>query len=414
MTNAVAVIDMKAFYAFFECVERNLNPFTTPLVVCDTSRGEGTIVLSVSPYLKEQGVPSRCRKRDLPHLENMVFAPPQMQKYVEKSAEIVSIVLDFVGEDDIHVYSIDEMFVNLGPYLKMYNASAKQLVRKIQQAIFKSTKLIATAGIGENMLMAKLALDLDGKKKPPYIAQWNKKSIKTKLWPVTPLSKMWGISLNYERRLNNLGIYTVGQLANAPIELLKEKFGVMGEQLHDHANGIDNTDIRKKYIPKENSFSLGQVLHEDYNKKDAKQLIMEMNDDLSKRLRDHHLKTSLLSLAIRFTYSEGGGFSHQVKLDYPTDDTKYIYKELIKIFDKYIDNHLTRGIYISYGKLSESDYSQLSLFEDVDEQVNRANLQKAIDEVKNKFGDDSLLRTSSLLNASTAKERHNQIGGHKK
>ncbi len=414
MTNAVAVIDMKAFYAFFECVERNLNPFTTPLVVCDTSRGEGTIVLSVSPYLKEQGVPSRCRKRDLPHLENMVFAPPQMQKYVEKSAEIVSIVLDFVGEDDIHVYSIDEMFVNLGPYLKMYDASAKQLVRKIQQAIFKSTKLIATAGIGENMLMAKLALDLDGKKKPPYIAQWNKKSIKTKLWPVTPLSKMWGISLNYERRLNNLGIYTVGQLANAPIELLKEKFGVMGEQLHDHANGIDNTDIRKKYIPKENSFSLGQVLHEDYNKKDAKQLIMEMNDDLSKRLRDHHLKTSLLSLAIRFTYSEGGGFSHQVKLDYPTDDTKYIYKELIKIFDKYIDNHLTRGIYISYGKLSESDYSQLSLFEDVDEQVNRANLQKAIDEVKNKFGDDSLLRTSSLLNASTAKERHNQIGGHKK
>ncbi len=414
MTNAVAVIDMKAFYAFFECVERNLNPFTTPLVVCDTSRGEGTIVLSVSPYLKEQGVPSRCRKRDLPHLENMVFAPPQMQKYVEKSAEIVSIVLDFVGEDDIHVYSIDEMFVNLGPYLKMYNASAKQLVRKIQQAIFKSTKLIATAGIGENMLMAKLALDLDGKKKPPYIAQWNKKSIKTKLWPVTPLSKMWGISLNYERRLNNLGIYTVGQLANAPIELLKEKFGVMGEQLHDHANGIDNTDIRKKYIPKENSFSLGQVLHEDYNKKDAKQLIMEMNDDLSKRLRDHHLKTSLLSLAIRFTYSEGGGFSHQVKLDYPTDDTKYIYKELIKIFDKYIDNHLTRGIYISYGKLSESDYSQLSLFEDVDEQVNRVNLQKAIDEVKNKFGDDSLLRTSSLLNASTAKERHNQIGGHKK
>lgn len=414
MTNAVAVIDMKAFYAFFECVERNLNPFTTPLVVCDSSRGEGTIVLSVSPCLKEQGVPSRCRKRDLPHLENMIFAPPQMQKYVEKSAEIVSIVLDFVGEDDIHVYSIDEMFVNLGPYLKMYNASAKQLVKKIQQAIFKRTKLIATAGIGENMLMAKLALDLDGKKKPPYIAQWNKKSIKTKLWPVTPLSKMWGISLNYERRLNNLGIYTVGQLANAPVELLKDKFGVMGEQLHDHANGIDNTDIRKKYIPKENSFSLGQVLHDDYNKKDAKQLIMEMNDDLSKRLRDHHLKTSLLSLAIRFTYSEGGGFSHQVKLDYPTDDTKYIYKELIKIFDKYIDNHLTRGIYISYGKLSESDYSQLSLFEDVDEQVNRANLQKTIDEVKNRFGNDSVLRTSSLLETSTAKERHNQIGGHKK
>ncbi len=414
MANVVAVIDMKAFYAFFECVERNLNPFTTPLVVTDTSRGEGTIVLSVSPYLKELGVPSRCRKRDLPHIEGMVYAIPQMQKYVDKSAEIVSIVLDFVGEDDIHVYSIDEMFVNLGPYLKMYESTPRQLVRKIQQAIFKKTKLIATAGIGENMLMAKLALDLDGKKKPPYIAVWSKKDIKTKLWPVTPLSKMWGISVNYERRLNNLGIFTVGQLANAPKELLKEKFGVMGEQLHEHANGIDNTNIREKYIPKENSFSLGQVLHEDYKKKEAKQLIMEMNDDLAKRLRDHHMKTSLLSLGIRFTYSEGGGFAHQIKLDYPTDDTKYIYKELIKLFDRYIDDHLTRGIYISYGKLSESEYSQLSLFEEADEQIDRANLQKAIDEVKNKYGNDSILRGSSLLKTSTAKERHNQIGGHKK
>ncbi len=414
MANAVAVIDMKAFYAFFECVERNLNPFTTPLVVCDTTRGEGTIVLSVSPFLKEKGVPSRCRKRELPNIEGMIYAAPQMQKYVEKSAEIVSIVLDFVGEDDIHVYSIDEMFVNLGPYLKMYEATPRQLVRKIQKAIFDKTKLVATAGIGENMLMAKLALDLDGKKKPPYIAQWTKSSIKTKLWPVTPLSKMWGISLNYERRLNNLGIFNVGQLANAPRELLKEKFGVMGEQLHDHANGIDNTNIRDKYIPKENSFSLGQVLHEDYKKKEAKQLIMEMNDDLSKRLRDHHLKTSQLALSIRFTYTEGGGFSHQVKLDYPTDDTKFMYKELIKIFDRYIENHLTRGIYISYGKLSESEYSQLSLFEDTEEQINRSNLQKAIDEVKNKFGDDSLLRGSSLLKTSTAKEKHNQIGGHKK
>lgn len=414
MSGVIAVLDMKAFYAFFECVERGLNPFTTPLVVCDTSRGEGTIVLSVTPFLKEQGVPSRCRKRELPHVEGMIYATPQMKKYVEKSAEIVSIVLDFVGEDDIHVYSIDELFVNLAPYLNMYNCTPRQLVMKIQKKIFEKTKLIATAGIGENMLMAKLALDLDGKKHPPYIAIWNKDSIKKKLWPVTPLSKMWGISSAYERKLNNMGIYTVGQLANAPKQLLKDKFGVMGEQLHEHANGIDNTNIRDKYIPAENSFSLGQVLHEDYKKEEAIMILREMNDDLSKRLRDHHQKTQLVSLTIIYNYENGGGFSHQIKLDSPTDDSELLYNDLLRIFNLYIGNNLTRRIYISYGKLSNNEHEQLSLFENPEKQKERIELQKAIDKIKNRFGDNALLRTSSLLEKSTAKERHSQIGGHKK
>ena len=414
MSGVIAVLDMKAFYAFFECVERGLNPFTTPLVVCDTSRGEGTIVLSVTPFLKEQGVPSRCRKRELPHVEGMIYATPQMKKYVEKSAEIVSIILDFVGEDDIHVYSIDELFVNLKPYLKMYECTPRQLVMKMQKKIFEKTKLIATAGIGENMLMAKLALDLDGKKHPPYIAIWNKDSIKKKLWPVTPLSKMWGISFSYERRLNNMGIYTVGQLATAPKQLLKDKFGVMGEQLWEHANGIDNTNIRDKYIPEENSFSLGQVLHEDYKKEEAKMILREMNDDLSKRLRDHHQKTQLVSLTIIYNYENGGGFSHQVKLDSPTDDSELLYNDLLRLFNRYIGSNLTRRIYISYGKLSNNEYEQLSLFENPEKQKERIELQKAIDKIKNRYGDNALLRTSSLLENSTAKERHSQIGGHKK
>lgn len=413
MIKAIAVIDMKAFYSFVECVERGLNPFTTPLAVVDPSRGEGTIVLSVSPYLKEMGVPSRCRKRELPNLPNMIYAVPQMDKYVHKSAEIVSIVLDFVGEDDIHVYSIDELFVNLGPYLNMYDCSSKQLVRRIQKAIMDRTKLVATAGIGENMLMAKLALDLDGKKKPPFISEWKEEDIPTKLWP-TPLSKMWGISHGYETKLNNMGIYNVGQLANTPKTLLKEKFGVMGEQLWEHANGIDNTNIREKYTPQENSFTLGQVLHEDYEPEEAKLLIREMNDDLANRLRKHKMKTSCIFLAIHFDYNHPGGFSHQVKLDYPTDDTEVIYKDLVKMFDKYINGHLTRGIHISYGKLSKSEYDQLSLFEDEKTSAERKALQKVLDQVKAKYGDNSVLRGSSLLEKSTAKERHNQIGGHRR
>ena len=206
MDSKIAVIDLKAFYSFVECVERGLNPLTTPLAVCDASRGDGTIVLSVSPYLKEMGVPSRCRKRELPDIPGMIFATPRMELYIKKSAEVVSIVLDYVGEDDIHIYSIDELFINLSPYLKMYKMTPYELVNTIKEKIFEKTRLVSTAGIGDNMLLAKLALDLDGKKNPPYISVWTKEDVPIKLWPITPLSKMWGISTNFEKRLNKSSI----------------------------------------------------------------------------------------------------------------------------------------------------------------------------------------------------------------
>ena len=321
----IAVIDMKAFYASVECVERDLNPFTTPLVVCDTSRGNGTIVLSVSPYLKQLGVPSRCRKRELPLIDGMIYATPRMSLYLKKSAEIVSIVLDFVGEDDIHVYSIDELFINLGPYLKMYNMTPYKLVKKIKDTIYEKLSLPTTAGIADNMLLAKLALDLDAKSKPPYISQWKKADIKNKLWKVKPLSKMWGISIGYEKRLNNLGIFTVEQLATADKDMLKRELGVMGEQLWEHANGIDNTNIRIKYVPKETSLSLGQVLFRDYKKDETITIIREMNDDLSTRLREQDKLTGVVGLGIGYSMAEDGGFSRQIGLDIPTDDTDILF-----------------------------------------------------------------------------------------
>ena len=162
MDRQIAVIDMKSFYAFVECVERGLNPFTTPLAVCDPTRGEGTVVMSVSPFLKEMGVPSVCRRRELPNIPGMVLAQPRMSLYIKKSAEIINIVLNYVGEDDIHVYSIDEFFVNVGPYLKAYNCTAYQFVRRLQKEITTKTGLLTTAGLSYNMFMAKAALDLDG------------------------------------------------------------------------------------------------------------------------------------------------------------------------------------------------------------------------------------------------------------
>lgn len=414
MEKAIGVIDMKAFYAFVECIDRDLNPFTTPLAVCDPTRGDGTIVLSVSPYLKSRGVPSRCRRRELPNIKGLILAQPRMAFYVQKSAEIVSIVLDFVGEDDIHVYSIDELFINLGPYLKMYDCTPKELVMKIQKAITDKTKLVTTAGVSYNMLMAKVALDNDAKKKPPFIAEWTEKDIKTKLWKIKPLSKMWGISSGYERRLNALGIFSVGDLARTDKYLLKKKFGIMGEQLWEHANGIDNTDLRDKYIPEETSLSLGQVLMRDYSVKEAKLILKEMNDDLCSRMRKHHQKTSRLSLMIIYSASEGGGFAHQVSLDYPTDDTELIFKDLERLYDLYVSNQPIRRINISFSKLTDSEYEQLSLFESEVDSYEREMLQAVMDELKDKYGKNIVLRASSLLDESTAIERHNQIGGHHK
>lgn len=414
MEKAIGVIDMKAFYAFVECIDRDLNPFTTPLAVCDPTRGDGTIVLSVSPYLKSRGVPSRCRRRELPNMKGLILAQPRMAFYVQKSAEIVSIVLDFVGEDDIHVYSIDELFINLGPYLKMYDCTPKELVMKIQKAITDKTKLVTTAGVSYNMLMAKVALDTDAKKKPPFIAEWTEKDIKTKLWKIKPLSKMWGISSGYERRLNALGIFSVGDLARADKYLLKKKFGIMGEQLWEHANGIDNTDLRDKYIPEETSLSLGQVLMRDYNVKEAKLILKEMNDDLCSRMRKHHQKTSRLSLMIIYSAGVGGGFAHQASLDYPTDDSELIFKDLERLYDLYVSNQPIRRINISFSKLTDSEYEQLSLFESEVDSYEREMLQAVMDELKDKYGKNIVLRASSLLDESTAIERHNQIGGHHK
>lgn len=411
-----AVFDIKAFYASFECVERGLDPFTTPLVVTDTSRKESTIVLSVSPFLKSLGVPSRCRRKDLPtNIPEMIYAVPQMEKYVKKSAEIVSIFLDYFGIDDIHIYSIDELFIDLTPYLKLYKKSPDILCKNIQKEIFNKTGLTLTCGIGPNMFLAKVADDHDAKYAKDYIAYWTKDNFKEKLWKISPLSELWGISKGYEKQLNTLGIYNVYDLAHTDKEMLKDKLGVMGEELYEHANGIDNTNIRDKYIPINKNLSLGQVLMKDYKKDDVLLIIREMCDDLASRLRKNQLETSKVHLFIRYTFAQEGGFAHQVDLLRPTSNNDEIFEGLKYLFEKYIDEKaLVRQINISFTNLSKPKTKQLSIFKNIEKEASLENLYLALDEIQEKYGKNSVLRASSLLKNSTAKERHNQIGGHRK
>lgn len=410
----IAVIDLKAFYSFVECVDRGLDAWTTPLVVADKERGKNTIVLSVSPFLKARGVPSRLRIRDLPKGYDYVYAVPRMERYIEKSAEVVRIMMDFVSEDDIHVYSIDEAFLDITSYLNYYKMTPLQLVSKIIQTIKERTGLQATAGIGDNFFLSKVALDIYAKHEKNGIAIMKQKDVKTKLWPISPLTKIWGIGERTAVKLNSLGIYNVGELANADKDFIHSHFGIMGDQLISHANGIDESDIHEVYIPKSTSITVGQVLFRDYNMNEVDIIIREMCDDLSQKLRSDSKQTELVSLYIGYSKETMGGFSRQMSLLHPTDDTEELFKALMEIKHRFIQDFPIRRIGINFGKLSAGGFKQIDMFGDAKKEKNNHDLFKAMDKLKDKYGKNILLRASALTDASTAIERHNQIGGHRK
>lgn len=409
----IAVIDLKAFYSYVECLDRGLDPWKTPLVVADKDRGTNTIVLSVSPYLKKQGVPSRCRIKELPKKFKYVYAVPRMERYLEKSADVVGVLYQFVAEDDVHVYSIDEAFIDLTSYLSYYNKTPLQMVSTIINQIKEETGLQATAGIGDNFFLAKVALDIYAKTTKNGIARLSSNEIKEKLWPITPLHKVWSIGVRTEAKLNAMNIFTVKDIATSNLDFLKSKFGVMGEQLWRHANGIDEADIHEKYEPKERSFTLGQVLFRDYKKDEAITIIREMVDTLTSRMRNEDKMCNMVSIYIGYSKNMGG-FARRATLLSATDDSQVIFDAIIEIYHRYVNDSPIRNVGIYYGGLVPASHQQLSLFEDDKKQTNRHNLQKAVDKLHKKYGNNSVLRASSLLEESTIKERNEYIGGHKK
>ncbi len=413
MEKTIAIIDLKSFYASCECSARHLDPLKTPLVCADASRGEGTIVMSTSPYLKKKySIPNVCRKRDLPRVEKIIYATPRMSFYLTMSARVVSIFLDYVAKEDLHVYSVDESFLNLGPYLSYYQIGPEEIVSEIQKRIYQELGLIATAGIGPNMFLAKTALDIEGKKNPPYIAHWNRQDVSKKLWAIDPITKIWGINVGTASHLYRIGIHNIKELAMAPIELLESEFGVMGDQLHNLANGIDDSDIQEKYIPKERHLSLGQTLIRDYSKSEARLLIKEMCDDLTYRLRKTAQLASKVSLYVG--YSAGyGGFSKEASLLISSDDNDELCSYFLALYDEYVNELPIRDISLSLGKLIDMNYEQSNLFSDFIERDKNRALYRSLDAIQETFGKNSVLRCSSLKKHSTIKARHTQIGGHK-
>lgn len=419
MMHKYLCIDLKSFYASVECVERGLDPMTANLVVADPKRSKGTICLAVSPAMKKLGVKNRCRIYEIPPGIKHIVAPPRMQKYIDYSAEIYAVYLSFVSAEDIHVYSIDEAFLDVTKYLAYYKMTAKELAIKIMQTIYDKIGIRSACGIGTNLYLAKIALDIKAKKARDFIGELDEESFRQEMWTHKPLTDFWRIGPGIERRLQSHGIFTIKDIVYTPESLMYKWFGVDAELIIDHAWGKEPVSIAdiKAYKAKTNSISSGQVLMRDYSKEEGLLIVKEMMDLLCLELISKNLITDSLSLYI--------GYSHvldippsrgSAKIETRTNASFMMIKAITALYDRIVrqDCAIRRiGIFCN-DVIEDNGVRQLSLFDYSPDEIERAcNLQTAIVELKSRFGKNAVLKGMNYEKAATAIERNQQIGGHK-
>lgn len=489
MERVYASIDLKSFYASVECMERGLDPLTTNLVVADSSRTEKTICLAVSPSLKKYGIPGRARlfevnekvrnvnfKRRLKannnkfigksyddtKLENnnsleldFIIAKPRMAYYMKYSTDIYNVYLKYISPDDIFSYSIDEVFCDLTSYLKTYNVTAKELVSKIIMDVYRTTGITATAGIGTNMFLCKVAMDILAKHTEPdcngvRIAILDERSFRKKLWSHTPITDFWRVGKGYSKSLERYGIYTMGDVARCSVlneDLLYKLFGVNAELLIDHSWGWECTTISdvKECKPENKSISSGQVLSCPYNYEKSRLILKEMVDLLVLDMVGKKYLTDMLVLTVDYDVENlryNNNFNGKLKedrygrmvpkpahgtfrLDNMTSSTMTIMDGFLKLFDKIVNKDLLiRKINICVGNLLREDeistsYEQLDLFTDIKEKLKQdeklqkeKKLQETVIGIKNKYGKNAIIKAFNLEEGATTLSRNRQIGGH--
>ena len=487
-----ACIDLKSFYASAECRERGLDPLNTNLVVADEERTEKTICLAITPPLKEYGLKGRARlfevkekvkeinkerrkqngykkftkksylKSELDANRSLeldfIIAKPQMQKYIDISAQIYSIYLKYLSKEDIYVYSIDEVFCDITNYLKLYNLTPKNLISKIIKEIYEKTGITATAGIGPNLYLAKVSMDILAKHIKPNeigvrIAEVDEMTYRKLLWDHKPLTDFWRIGKGLAKKLEENNMYTMGDIAKTSLEnenLLFKLFGVNAELIIDHAWGFEPVTMKdiKEYKPKQNSISTGQVLHCAYTYEKAKIIIKEMADALALSLTEKSKVTKQIVLYIEYDIENlknnyQGQITNdnygrkipkpahgKINLDYYTSSSKIIIQKSVELYEKITNKNLLikkiniTACDIQNESLTQKDlvYEQLDLFNDLNDTLKREKenqsedlrLQKTILNLKNKYGKNSILKAMDYLEEATAKDRNNQIGGHSK
>lgn len=410
-------IDLKSFYASVECVERGWDPLTARLVVADPERSEKTICLAVSPALKQMGVPNRCRVFQIPKEIPYKMAPPRMQLYIDYAAEIYGVYLKYIAKEDIQVYSIDEAFLDVTDYLHLYQMTAVELGRKIMQDILDTTKIPAACGVGTNLYLAKVALDIMAKHEIDRIACLDEARYREKLWKHKPLTDFWRVGRGTVERLSNMGICTMEEIAHARESLLYKAFGIDAELLIDHAWGREPVTIAdiKAYRPKNTSFSSGQVLPRDYEYEEGVLVVKEMADLLCLDLVDQCLVTSHISLAI--------GYSNQkcfepakgsTTLRSATSSNRRLLSYVEQLYRRIVrPGAYIRRITLTYTGVMTEDYQQFDLFSDPEETEKDVKAQRAVISIKQRYGRNAILKGMNLEESATTIERNGQIGGHK-
>lgn len=410
-------IDLKSFYASVECVERGWDPLTARLVVADPERSEKTICLAVSPALKQMGVPNRCRVFQIPKEIPYKMAPPRMQLYIDYAAEIYGVYLKYIAKEDIQVYSIDEAFLDVTDYLHLYQMTAVELGRKIMQDILDTTGIPAACGVGTNLYLAKVALDIMAKHETDRIAYLDEVRYREKLWKHKPLTDFWRVGRGTVERLSNMGICTMEEIAHARESLLYKSFGIDAELLIDHAWGREPVTIAdiKAYRPKNTSFSSGQVLPRDYEYEEGVLVVKEMADLLCLDLVDQGLVTSHISLVI--------GYSNQkcfepakgsTTLRSATSSNRRLLSYVEQLYRRIVrPGAYIRRITLTYTGVMAEDYQQFDLFSDPEETEKDVKAQRAAISIKQRYGRNAILKGMNLEESATTMERNGQIGGHK-
>lgn len=410
-------IDLKSFYASVECVERGWDPLTARLGVADPERSEKTICLAVSPALKQMGVPNRCRVFQIPKEIPYKMAPPRMQLYIDYAAEIYGVYLKYIAKEDIQVYSIDEAFLDVTDYLHLYQMTAVELGRKIMQDILDTTKIPAACGVGTNLYLAKVALDILAKHETDRIAYLDEARYREKLWKHKPLIDFWRVGRGTVERLSNMGICTMEEIAHARESLLYKAFGIDAELLIDHAWGREPVTIAdiKAYRPKNTSFSSGQVLPRDYSYEEGILVVKEMADLLCLDLVDQGLVTSHISLVI--------GYSNQkcfepargsTTLRSATSSNRRLLSYVEQLYRRIVrPGAYIRRITLTYTGVMTEDYQQFDLFSDPEETEKDVKAQRAAISIKQRYGRNAILKGMNLEESATTIERNGQIGGHK-
>ena len=410
------VIDLKSFYASVECVERGLDSMTARLVVADPERTEKTICLSISPAMKALGIHNRCRVFEIPKSVDYIMAQPRMQLYIDYAAGIYGIYLKYISKEDIHVYSIDECFMDVTNYLPLYQMTARELGQTIMADILREYGIRATCGVGTNLYLAKVALDITAKHSPDFIGELDEETFQRTLWDHKPLTDFWRIGRGIAAKLEKYGIHTAGDIAGTDEDFLYKLFGVDAELLIDHAWGRETATIAaiRSYKARTNCLTSGQVLGCDYSFEDAKLIVKEMMDLLCLEMVEKNLVSDSVTLQVGYSRQLAVESSRgTASLDAETNADIILVPAVSALFERIANPKLAiHRINISVNHVIEEEYRQYSMFTDVRELERNRKLQTAMLDIKKKYGKNAILKGMNLEEGATAKERNETIGGH--